>query len=317
MRPVAFPLILLLSAVSFGAAQQPTAAPKIRVQLAVSASGGLEDRIRSYFSRELRKIADVEIVDSTPLLRLSVVALSNRNEAGTETGYTVSVVVTSLDDRAIMLALATLLPEAQRKFLEQNLSKQGALVDHLVYTVPPARLPDICAQIVAEIDGSHIESARKDVKAMIDMINAPSTRSAEPLPVATRVQTPQPKTFEPQDVLGALGVGAVAALLGWLLFWLPRRYTARRQSAPSQQSVWRRALSPAVTALKVILLLSVLSGIRMHDVDFATRLQATLLLAAFLGIAGFVGVYIIALAICAATQRPDQTLQPTGGRSNV
>ena len=121
-------------------------------------------------------------------------------------------------------------------------------------------------------------------------------------------------TFEPEDALGPLGVGAAAALLFWLFFRLPRRYAARRQSAASQQSVWRRALSPAITAAKIGLLLSVFSGIRAHHVEFAVRLQIILWFAAFLGIAGFVVVYLIALPICAATQRPNQTLQPTAGR---
>jgi hypothetical protein len=124
-------------------------------------------------------------------------------------------------------------------------------------------------------------------------------------------------TFEPEDALGPLGVGAAAALLAWLLFRLPRRYAARRQSTASQQSVWRRALSPAITAAKIGALLSVMSGITTRHLDLASRLEVTFLLAAFLSIAGFILFYVMALPICASTQRPSQALQPTASRSDA
>jgi hypothetical protein len=37
------------------------------------------------------------------------------------------------------------LPDAQKNLLEENLSKEGTLVNHRVYTVPPDRLPELCA----------------------------------------------------------------------------------------------------------------------------------------------------------------------------
>ena len=147
----------------------------------------------------------------------------------------------------------------------------------------------------------------------------PPSGSNEPEPEqkTTPVGTPPATTFEPEDVLGPLGVGATAALLFWLLFRLPRRYAARRQAPPDQRTVWRRAVAPATTAVKVAVLLSVMSGIRTRHTDFADRVQVTFLFAVFLSIAAFVIVYIIALPICAATQRLKQTLQPTASRSDA
>jgi hypothetical protein len=155
-------LLIILAHSLHGQRSSPT--PKIHVKLVVGAEEGLNDRIRSYLSRELRKINDVEIDDSTPVLRLNVIAGNTLNKAGAEIGYTLSVVVTSLEDRDIVLAFTTQLPDAQRKFLEENLSKQGTLVDHIVYTVSPEGLPELCAKIVAELDGKHLEAQRKSIK---------------------------------------------------------------------------------------------------------------------------------------------------------
>jgi hypothetical protein len=172
MRYSSLCLVLLVILARSVHGQQSAPTPKIHVQLTISASDGLDHRLRSYFSRELRKINDVEIDDSTPVLQLDVVALRDRSGAGQELGYTLSVVVTSLDDRALVLAFATQLPEAQRKFLEENLSKEGTLVNHLVYTAQPERLPELCAKIVAEFDGKHLEAHRKSNKQLIEMYKA-------------------------------------------------------------------------------------------------------------------------------------------------
>ena len=107
--------------------QQSAPTPKIHVQLTISADDGLDDRLRSYFGKELRKFNDVEIDDTTPMFQLDVVALTTHNTDGTQTGYTLSVVLTSLTDRRLVLASTKQLPDGPRKVLEQTLSKEGTV----------------------------------------------------------------------------------------------------------------------------------------------------------------------------------------------
>ena len=136
----------------------------IRVQLVISdKQEGFEYQIASYFTRELRKLGDVVLVDSFPHIRIGIVALQNTNRANYETGYTISICVTSRTCLIpIRISAYNWMPESKRVTFDQTLNTlDGILVEHMVRIVPPEGLQQECTEIVAEIDGRDFEAERK------------------------------------------------------------------------------------------------------------------------------------------------------------
>src|SRR4051812_44994312 len=86
--------ILLISG-PFSNAEDKRYRPSIRVAVDVSGRSGLDAIIKSYLTREFRRLDDVIITDTNPLYRIGCVAMKNYNHGGQFTVYPLSFVVTS------------------------------------------------------------------------------------------------------------------------------------------------------------------------------------------------------------------------------
>jgi uncharacterized protein YecT (DUF1311 family) len=142
---------------------------RIRVQLSVSANSGDESLITSYFSRRLRQIPDVVVVGDNPLVTLSIVAFRTGNLAGYQTGYAVSVVVTS-SFRALLISkqYSDELPAERQAEFRESMSSLADCEDHRLYTCGPDDLKATCGSIVDNVDGADFERIRLLTQKLVD-----------------------------------------------------------------------------------------------------------------------------------------------------
>ena len=91
------------------------------------------------------------------------------NRAGYPTGYVLSFVVTSTMPSTFtnMVANSRLSPEDAKLVASFN-SNDGVLVNHFVQVCALDEIRSVCVKLVAEIDGSLIESARKFAQSYLD-----------------------------------------------------------------------------------------------------------------------------------------------------
>ena len=161
--------ILFVATISWGSSRAEEEG-KIPVKLSISGKTGLEGQIRSYFMREFRAIGDVQVIDGNQemdaLLGLSIVVMEPTNKAGNSMGYIISIAIT---DRCPVAFLAvagmsmTTDPKKQEQFAQvfKALPRDGILVNHVLQTLDSRQLPETCRALAAQIDGSDIESVRR------------------------------------------------------------------------------------------------------------------------------------------------------------
>ena len=155
-------IAILCGAFLSAAAQDPS---KIDVKLIIRGNGksGLEAEVRSYFTREFRAIRDVEVTDEKALMVVNVVIVEARHNDGQRSGYIMSLAIT---DKMPVLALAlggelsTTDPE-KKKQMAHLIPEGGILVDHILEVLDTESLAKSCKELVAVIDGSHLEEVRK------------------------------------------------------------------------------------------------------------------------------------------------------------
>jgi uncharacterized protein YecT (DUF1311 family) len=159
---------------------------RIRVQLSVSgANGGDQSLITSYVSRRLRQIPDVVVVADNPLVTLSIVAFRTANLAGYQTGYAVSVAVTStFRARLISKEYSDELPSERQAGFRESMSSLADCEDHRLYTCGPDDLKSTCGTIVDNVDGADFEQIRLFTQKLVDagILTEESQPSEEPTP---------------------------------------------------------------------------------------------------------------------------------------
>lgn len=153
------PIRLIVAALSCSMAlfaAHASAVEKIRVSLEVSAPDNMKAEVISYLSRELRKLEDVDIADRDVNYQISVVALRLASKAGAETGYALSVIVTS-----------------PFSGLESHPALKYAVmvIDHFVQT--DSQLQPLCQSVAIELDADVFEPGRKGGKRFREMTPTP------------------------------------------------------------------------------------------------------------------------------------------------
>lgn len=133
----------------------------------------LASEVRSYLSRGLRSLGDVEIVsDSEAFYRLGIILLPLTGRDGVKTGYVVSVIVvqpTGYDALRPLFKGAT--SEDALKALDAVLKESVNVVDHFVQVGGSDDVEKICKTVVATFDGDVLESERKINQQMKDKLN--------------------------------------------------------------------------------------------------------------------------------------------------
>ena len=166
--------LMIAAALSFGIQNAYSAEPirfAARVKLQVSAEGATASIVRSYLSRELRKLDGVVLSDEDPGYQLSVVLMETRNQANYVTGYALSSVGLSLWSRSSVESMvqAASISETQKMFLRM-FAENGTLVHHLLQTGAQSDLETLCSILVASFDTNALESARKVMQDLQDRL---------------------------------------------------------------------------------------------------------------------------------------------------
>jgi len=190
---LAFALLCGLKTVASTQRQRPV----VRISLSVDAADGLNSRITSYLSRELRKIDDVTITDTNPLYRINCVALKTISRGGENLGYALSFVVTStMPSTFTSMFVRSKLSADDLKTIQSWNNNDGVVVQHFVQICGPDDIRTVCAQLVAQIDGSLIESARKFAQDYIESSSAQGDTTSDLRAPRTVAQMPG-LDFEP------------------------------------------------------------------------------------------------------------------------
>jgi hypothetical protein len=138
-----------------------TPAPKYRVSLATD---GLEEplrnRLRSWLSRDLRRLDDIEVTDEQPMFILHIVGFTVPVNDQTDAPYAVAVAVTrkvwvsdapaDFPDEEAFVAWELLFSDLPQEFLRLTL-----------YTGSADRLENTCEQIAADFDAGQMKAVRE------------------------------------------------------------------------------------------------------------------------------------------------------------
>jgi uncharacterized protein YecT (DUF1311 family) len=143
---------------------------KIRVELSVASPlESDQSQITSYLSRRLRQIPDVLVVGDNPLITLSVVAFRTRNAGGYQTGYAISIAVSSsFRARLISKQYIDQLPSEKQTEFREELSSIAECQDHRLYTCALDGLKSKCGDIVDNVDGDDFEHIRLLAQKLAD-----------------------------------------------------------------------------------------------------------------------------------------------------
>ena len=160
--------ILLIAVVAFTlvitATSQEQPDPRFRVQVAVSAPENIRGLIRSYITRELRSLRDVEIVDEHPRWLIQVVATEVSGKDGYKLGVSLSIAVLEKFDNSY---LKSLMLETYKKDLVVSLtSNLYSLPDLWIRIGSRNDLRNICDGIVADFDTQHLEVSRRVLRRL-------------------------------------------------------------------------------------------------------------------------------------------------------
>ena len=152
-------------------------ASDVNFPVAVNVTGAVSNEINSYIKRELRDLKDVSMVDSEDAtIILEIVSLETRNEAGTKTGYALSIVITSRYPKGFWsnFGAATSHPlSSQDVGALQSLTDDLVRVeDHEIRTLPRDQLKMVCQGIAARLDSELLEKRRLAISKFNDLVNA-------------------------------------------------------------------------------------------------------------------------------------------------
>jgi hypothetical protein len=141
---------------------------RIKVRVTVSAPDSMKREARSFLTRELRALGDVEVVDTVAYSdyhihrHIRVVAVETKSRGSTvPTGYAVSAIVTVPLN---LITLKTILPgfdDAKLKAAKETTACHELIFGHYLRIGPPDGLAELCESLIAEIDGEEFEGVRK------------------------------------------------------------------------------------------------------------------------------------------------------------
>jgi hypothetical protein len=132
---------------------------------------GLKNQVLSSFNSEIRRLGDVVIADikEAPEYTLDIVAMTNHNRAGTETGYGMSVVVRrSIGRRLYPLAHSVKEHPTGEDGKTWTYSIMGLLMngteilDHHLIIGTPDELHNVARGIISDLDVKSLDSDRRD-----------------------------------------------------------------------------------------------------------------------------------------------------------
>ena len=162
--------LILLTATFYAATVRAEDRPRYRVQVKVSASDNAKNEVTSFLKRELRKIGDIDLVETDPTMIISVVALAISNRSGVPTGYCLSVVVEKpVPYRQIRDEYAKAFDPNIIPLMDTVFDNTTRLSSHFAGVCGPEELEFECKQVIANIDGSVFEDTRKFVQQITDL----------------------------------------------------------------------------------------------------------------------------------------------------
>ena len=130
-----------------------------RVQVTVSSSDDISNRIKSFLTRELREIPGVIVTNMDPNWIISIVAMETKNQIGTVTGYAISyTLLMSFNPETFKELLR--LTEDQWPILEFWTANLYYFKDQKLMVGPMDNLKLTCEGIVADFD-AHLEIKRQ------------------------------------------------------------------------------------------------------------------------------------------------------------
>jgi hypothetical protein len=147
-------------------AQQPLAAPglKIRVQVILSVPETITSQISNAMNRELRSLADIELVDNNPTYVIRVMGLPARIGKRIS-GYALSfLIVEPLVPDAVDGVITANIPMNMRTALKSYISGSERFLSQLMRIIPPDRIQDECREIVATLNAKLFEETRRRLR---------------------------------------------------------------------------------------------------------------------------------------------------------
>jgi hypothetical protein len=133
---------------------------RFKVSLEVNATDeSLKDRVSSYMNRELRGLGDIEITESHPTYKISVIALAVSLKNGHNVGYAISYVVT--EPLESWQNLATDLNEKAQQLVKLITSESERLDDHKLLIGTDADLKQTVDDLVSNFDTKMLEPSRR------------------------------------------------------------------------------------------------------------------------------------------------------------
>jgi len=150
---------MVLLGPSVSAADNPQIPFSARVKVSVEGHGRVISDVRGYLTGELLALGDVELVDESQQLELSVLAGELSCEGDMRTGYVLSILVIEPFDCSLIAWCA------EQRHKEALKSMTSDLVSyprwHWLRACGPASLPDICKMIIADFNSEVLEKRRE------------------------------------------------------------------------------------------------------------------------------------------------------------
>ena len=150
-------LIILLSL----SLQAQLANWKGRVHLTIQGKDEVGSVISSYLNRELRKLGDVLVVDTTPDFEISIVFIEQKlTTSDRRLGWAMSTVV--LEERGIPEAmLANVIVPTYQELIKTHYTHLFTMAEHYLWVGAMSDLETNCVQLIATIDSDVFEPRRK------------------------------------------------------------------------------------------------------------------------------------------------------------
>ena len=138
------------------------------VQVKYAGSDAFESQIKSYISRELRALGDVDQTDTKPDYIITSFSMESKT-GGRVIGYALHVTVELPVDLEFLHSLVKP-AEDVGIVLDQYLSEYGRLEKSRMYTWPDRDFDELAKRIVSgDVDGAVFEEARKLWRRMEDI----------------------------------------------------------------------------------------------------------------------------------------------------
>ena len=142
------------------------------VRVRYYASESFQSQIRSYLSRELRALGDVDETDVNPDYTVTVSAITNTIGGGSH-GYAIHVSVAVPAESFLPTTLLLLkLDQENQKFINQYLTGYEHLENATMYIWPESNLGELAKKIVTEDVDSVFEDGRKARRKALDLMNS-------------------------------------------------------------------------------------------------------------------------------------------------